>query len=106
MPNGVKIRVAFALDVSVCLIDRLNTFKTKYFKGRSVMNKCNQCGSTSYKPIIKRDDQGVMRPSGQYQCAGCNLVFANLDEWRHGEVLHSNTEENLPGQPQNRSGLR
>ncbi len=23
-----------------------------------------------------------MRASGQYQCTGCNLVFANLDEWR------------------------
>jgi len=46
------------------------------------MNKCVQCGSTSYKPIIKRDDQGVMRPSGEFRCTGCSLIFKNIDEWR------------------------
>lgn len=60
-----------------------------------VMNKCNECGSTSYKPVIKRDDHGVMRPSGQYQCTGCKLVFSKLDEWRYGEVLHDNPEKTL-----------
>ena len=69
------------------------------------MNKCNQCGSTSYKPIIRRDEHGVMRQSGQYQCTGCNLVFATLDEWRNSEALHSRPEQFLPAQPENRNGL-
>ncbi len=25
-----------------------------------------------------------MRPSGQYRCVGCNLVFNSIDEWRTG----------------------
>ena len=63
------------------------------------MNKCKQCGSTSYKPIIKRDDQGVMQPSGKYQCTDCKLVFATLDEWRYGEVIHNSTEKTLQDRP-------
>lgn len=70
------------LDVGTGLSDQSQHFQNKNFNGQLVMNKCHQCGSTSYKPIIRRDDQGVMRPSGQYQCTGCNLVFANFDEWR------------------------
>jgi hypothetical protein len=93
------------LDIGTGLSDQAQHFQNKNFNGRLVMNKCIQCGSTSYKPIIKRDDQGVMRASGQYQCTGCKLVFATLDEWRHGQVRHSNTENMLPGQPQNRVDL-
>jgi len=51
----------------------------------AAMNKCKQCGSTSYKPVIKRDERGVMRTSGQYKCTGCSLVFSTLAEWRSGE---------------------
>jgi len=69
------------------------------------MNQCKQCGSTSYKPIIRRDQQGVMRPSGQYQCTGCNLVFTTLGEWRNGEVLYKSAEQNLQDQPQNHDRL-
>jgi len=68
------------------------------------MIKCKQCGSTSYKPIIRRDDQGVMRPSGQYQCTGCILVFTTLNAWRNGSVLH-NAEQTLLDQPQNHDRL-
>jgi len=48
------------------------------------LNKCQQCGASSYKAVIKRDGQGVMRASGTYQCTGCRLVFATIDEWRTG----------------------
>lgn len=72
----------------------------KHSNGRLVMNKCHQCGSTSYKPIIRRDQQGVMRPSGQYQCTGCNRVFTTLDTWRNGEAFH-NAEQTLLDQSQN-----
>ncbi|MFZ4539984.1 hypothetical protein [Propionivibrio sp.] len=47
-------------------------------------NRCRSCGATSYKPIISRDEKGGMRPSGQYRCVGCNLVFKAIDEWRVG----------------------
>lgn len=50
------------------------------------INKCHQCGATSYKPVIKRDDQGVMNMSGLYRCTGCGLEFKNIDEWRKGDV--------------------
>jgi len=55
----------------------------KSFAVKSI-NKCHQCGATSYKPVIKRDDQGVMRASGKYQCTGCRLVFETINEWRAG----------------------
>ena len=77
----------------------------EHFNGRLVMNKCKQCGSTSYKPIIRRDQKGVMRPSGQYQCTGCNLVFTTVDEWRNGEAFHNSAEQTLLDQPQNHNRL-
>jgi hypothetical protein len=48
----------------------------------SAANQCHQCGATSYQPVIKRDDQGVMRPSGEFRCTGCRLIFKSIDEWR------------------------
>jgi len=48
------------------------------------INKCHQCGATSYKPVIKRDEQGAMTMSGTYHCTGCRLEFTTIDEWRTG----------------------
>lgn len=48
------------------------------------MNKCHRCGTTSYKPVIKRDGKGAMTQSGMYQCTGCRLEFATTYEWRTG----------------------
>jgi len=47
------------------------------------INKCHRCGATSYKPVIKRDESGTMKPSGEYQCVGCKLVFTDIDTWRN-----------------------
>jgi hypothetical protein len=46
------------------------------------MNACRHCGATSYRPVIARDDAGVMRPTGRHQCCGCRLVFDDLRDWR------------------------
>jgi len=46
--------------------------------------RCHQCGATSYKPVIKRDEQGAMRMSGTYQCTGCRPEFTDIDAWRTG----------------------
>ena len=46
------------------------------------MNSCQRCGATAYKPILLRNDAGVMRPSGRYACVQCGLVFTNIHEWR------------------------
>jgi len=48
------------------------------------ISKCHHCGATSYKPVIKRDDQGAMTMSGLYRCTGCGLEFKTIDEWRKG----------------------
>jgi len=48
------------------------------------INKCHHCGATSYKPVIKRDEQGAMNRSGLYRCTGCGLEFKTIDEWRKG----------------------
>jgi hypothetical protein len=47
------------------------------------INKCHQCGATSYKPVIKRDANGAMNPSGENQCVGCEMTFTDIDEWRN-----------------------
>lgn len=47
-----------------------------------VRNSCGRCGATSYKTLIARDDSGVMRANGQYQCVQCRRVFSSLGEWR------------------------
>ena len=46
------------------------------------INKCHRCGATSYKPVIKRGENGTMMPSGEHQCVGCKLVFTDIDAWR------------------------
>jgi len=49
------------------------------------INKCHRCGATSYKPVIKRDESGTMKPSGEHQCVGCKLIFTDIDQWRIGQ---------------------
>ncbi len=66
------------------------------------MNKCKICDATSYKPIIRRDEKGVLRVTGQYQCAGCKREFATFDDWRNGDVLG---EKNRLYPPEDRYGL-
>ena len=51
-------------------------------RAMTTTNKCHRCGATSYKPVIKRDDSGTMKPSGEHQCVGCKLVFTDIDAWR------------------------
>ena len=50
----------------------------------SPVNRCHQCGATSYKPVIKRDETGTMRPSGEYKCVGCQLTFTDIEAWKLG----------------------
>jgi len=50
------------------------------------INKCHRCGATSYKTVIKRDENGTMMPSGEHQCVGCGLVFTDIDEWRTAPI--------------------
>lgn len=45
-------------------------------------NACRDCGATSYRTIIERDSQGLMKPSGRYACTGCKREFSQIDEWR------------------------
>ena len=47
-----------------------------------VPNSCGRCGATAYKSLMARDEAGVMRASGQYQCVQCRRVFGSLSEWR------------------------
>ena len=49
-----------------------------------VQNACGHCGATSYKALMARDEAGVMRPSGRYQCVQCLRVFSRVEEWRRG----------------------
>jgi len=49
-----------------------------------VLNSCHRCGATAYKSLMARDDTGVMRPSGLYQCVQCRQVFRDVRAWRDG----------------------
>ncbi len=51
-----------------------------------VRNSCHRCGATAYKTLMTRDEAGVMRHSGQYQCVQCRQVFSNVHQWRDGDT--------------------
>ena len=40
------------------------------------------CGATAYRPVIARDANGAMMPSGAYRCVRCKLEFTSIDQWR------------------------
>jgi hypothetical protein len=63
------------------------------------INKCHRCGATSYKPVIKRDENGTLKPSGEHQCVGCKLIFTEIDEWRIGPAPE-NDQPNPSGNQQ------
>ena len=46
------------------------------------VNCCRLCGSTNYRRIFARDDGGVLRHTGRYECSGCQLSFAHPAEWQ------------------------
>ena len=62
-------------------------------------NSCHSCGATAYRPVLARNERGVMQPTGQYQCVQCKLQFTDIREWREG----SGTGPTLL-QPVNHSG--
>ena len=39
------------------------------------------CGARSYRPVIRRDSLGAMRPSGVNQCSGCSTIFTDPKDW-------------------------
>lgn len=45
-------------------------------------NACRLCGATAYQPVIARDANGAMMPSGTYRCVRCKLEFNTIDQWR------------------------
>ena len=47
-------------------------------------HRCHNCGATSYKSVIGRDEHGAMRPTGRYRCTGCDVVFSSAQAWREG----------------------
>jgi hypothetical protein len=56
-------------------------------------NSCRQCGATSYRRVIERDQSGAMQAGRLYRCSGCSVVFADPLSWREGE------RGNSPGDP-------
>lgn len=61
-----------------------------------VQNACARCGATAYKSLMARDETGVMRPSGQYQCVQCRTVFSQIEQWRgRAPVTRSAPDEDL-----------
>lgn len=43
--------------------------------------KCHVCDAVSYQRVIKRAENGVLQPTGQYRCTGCRNVFESLRAW-------------------------
>lgn len=56
-----------------------------------VQNACGRCGAAAYRPLMARDEGGVMRASGRYQCVRCRLEFLQVDQWRAGTDLREPT---------------
>lgn len=55
-------------------------------------NRCGYCGATSYRRVLGRDLNGVMRYAAQLLCSGCSREFADMTAWRRGAV----SEQTLP----------
>jgi hypothetical protein len=51
-------------------------------RSRRPPNSCRRCGSTSYRPVIARDEHGALKPNGVFTCTGCELQFLNINDWR------------------------
>ncbi len=49
------------------------------------VNSCGRCGATSYRLVIERQSDGVMRPSGRSRYGGCKREFSTLGEWRDAD---------------------
>ncbi|RYH70899.1 MAG: hypothetical protein EON54_01150 [Alcaligenaceae bacterium] len=50
----------------------------------SPLNRCGYCGATSYRRVLTRDAEGVMRYAEQLLCSGCQREFADMTAWRDG----------------------
>lgn len=48
-------------------------------------NRCGVCGATSYRRVVERDSQGVMRYGEQLICSGCAREFTGMAAWRRGQ---------------------
>lgn len=48
------------------------------------MNRCHVCLSTCYRPVIARNADGQMQPTGRYQCVKCKFEFTDVANWRTG----------------------
>lgn len=49
-------------------------------------NRCGYCGATSYRRVLGRDENGVMRYTDQLLCSGCTREFVDMTAWRRGAV--------------------
>lgn len=43
--------------------------------------KCHVCDAVSYQRVIKRAENGVLQPTGQYRCTGCRNIFESVRDW-------------------------
>lgn len=43
--------------------------------------KCHLCGTSNYRRLMQRADNGSLQPTGPYQCTGCRNVFESLRAW-------------------------
>jgi DNA-directed RNA polymerase subunit RPC12/RpoP len=56
--------------------------------------KCHICAAVSYQRVVRRDNNGVLQPTGQYRCTGCRNVFESLQSWwrpNHSVKLEAST---------------
>lgn len=42
---------------------------------------CRLCGATRYRPVMVHEDGGL-RATGLFRCAGCSVVFEDPSSWR------------------------
>lgn len=63
------------------------------------MNSCHVCHSTCYRPIISRNAEGHMLPSGRYQCVNCKLEFETVAAWRGDTEATGSTVRHGLSQP-------
>jgi hypothetical protein len=75
-------------------------------KSERPLNSCHLCGGTAYRPVVARNEKGVMQPTGEYQCVQCKLAFTDVRSWRSGIDAGPARQQPaaIPGKGQGASG--
>ncbi|MBU4182550.1 MAG: DUF1289 domain-containing protein [Gammaproteobacteria bacterium] len=52
-------------------------------------NRCGVCGSTSYRYLVARNEEGTLTRTQTLVCDGCGRTFQEVATWREGKPANT-----------------